>query len=97
MVKLEIKPQQKSRANPRKTTARGPATQSPAGETKMEGMEGLAQMMLGAIKFRFALHTPAPISNSNADLVLGSKTAVWNCSLAAFAKEKKPIEMKASF
>lgn len=64
---------------------------------KMEGMEGLAQMMLGAIKFRFTLHTPTPITSSNADLVLGGKTALWNCSLAAFAKEKRPIEMKASY
>ena len=68
-----------------------------SGEMKMEGMEGLAQMMLGAIKFRFVLHTPTPITNSNADVVLNGKTALWNCSLAAFAKEKKPIEMKASF
>ncbi len=67
------------------------------GSIKMEGMEGLAQMMLGAIKFRFTLHTPTPITSSNADLVLGGKTALWNCSLAAFAKEKKPIEMKASY
>lgn len=75
-----------------------PPPQPPAsGEMKMEGMEGLAQMMLGAIKFRFVLHTPTPITNSNADVVLNGKTALWNCSLAAFAKEKKPIEMKASF
>lgn len=73
-----------------------PASDS-SGEMKMEGMEGMAQMMLGAIKFRFTLHTPTPIINSNADLVLGGKTALWNCSLAAFAKEKKPIEMKVSF
>ena len=63
----------------------------------MQGMEGLAQMMLGAIKFRFTLHTPTPITASNADLVLNGKTALWNCSLAAFAKEKKPIELKATY
>lgn len=75
-----------------------PANEADAsGGMKMEGMEGLAQMMLGAIKFRFTLHTPTPITSSNADLVLGGKTALWNCSLAAFAKEKKPIEMKASY
>ena len=78
-------------------TTTPPAEASASGELKMEGMEGLAQMMLGAIKFRFVLHTPTPITNSNADLVLNGKTALWNCSLAAFAKEKKPIEMKVSF
>ena len=43
------------------------------------------------------LHTPTPITDSNADIVLNGKTAVWNCSLAAFSKEKKAIEMKACF
>lgn len=80
-----------------KTAAKTPDEPDPSGGMKMEGMEGLAQMMLGAIKFRFTLHTPTPITSSNADLVLGGKTALWNCSLAAFAKEKKPIEMKASY
>jgi hypothetical protein len=78
-------------------TTTPPPEPAAIGEMKTEGMEGLAQMMLGAIKFRFVLHTPTPITNSNADLVLNGKTALWNCSLAAFAKEKKPIEMKASF
>jgi hypothetical protein len=82
---------------PARQTATPPSEPAASGELKMEGMEGLAQMMLGAIKFRFVLHTPTPITNSNADLVLNGKTALWNCSLAAFAKEKKPIEMKASF
>lgn len=82
----------------RVSTRQTPPPEPPAsGEMKMEGMEGLAQMMLGAIKFRFVLHTPTPITSSNADVVLNGKTALWNCSLAAFAKEKKPIEMKASF
>ena len=106
-VEVSVKPQPKPA--PARTTTRG--SRRPAGKTttkpaaeadmsgglKMEGMEGLAQMMLGAIKFRFTLHTPTPITSSNADLVLGGKTALWNCSLAAFAKEKKPIEMKASY
>jgi len=46
---------------------------------------------------RFVLHTPAPITDSNADIVLNHNTAVWNCSLAAFAKDKHAIEMKASY
>ena len=109
-VAVSVKPQPKpATTNTGRTTTRG--SRRPAGKTttkpaaepdissgmKMEGMEGLAQMMLGAIKFRFTLHTPTPITSSNADLVLGGKTALWNCSLAAFAKEKKPIEMKASY
>ncbi|MBI1760484.1 MAG: hypothetical protein HYR56_03515 [Acidobacteria bacterium] len=80
-----------------KAATKPAAADEASGGMKMEGMEGLAQMMLGAIKFRFTLHTPTPITSSNADLVLGGKTALWNCSLAAFAKEKRPIEMKASY
>ncbi len=101
-VEVSVKPPPKP-APTRPRAGRRPAGKAAAkpaaagGEMKMEGMEGLAQMMLGAIKFRFTLHTPTPITNSNADLVLGGKTALWNCSLAAFAKEKKPIEMKASY
>ncbi len=101
-VEVSVKPQPKpapARATTRKGRPAGKAAAKPAaaGEMKLEGMEGLAQMMLGAIRFRFTLHTPTPIANSNADLVVGGKTALWNCSLAAFAKEKKPIEMKASY
>lgn len=110
-VSLELKPQSNKAAaparqtgrrqagarQPARSTARGTTAPDASSEMKMEGMEGMAQMMLGAIKFRFTLHTPTPIVSSNADLVLGGKTALWNCSLAAFAKEKKPIEMKVSF
>ncbi|NOT63504.1 MAG: hypothetical protein HOP19_25110, partial [Acidobacteria bacterium] len=66
-------------------------------EFKMEGMENLEGLMLAIIKFRFVLHTPTPIKESNADFVINGKSALWDCSLAAFAKEKKPIEMKATF
>ena len=59
--------------------------------------EQLNPLLLSIVRMRFVLHAPAPITSSNADIVLNEKTAVWNCSLAAFAKEKKPIEMKASF
>jgi len=64
-------------------------------------MKGLEEQMmplfLGMIKLRFTLHTPTPITESNADLVLQGNTAVWNCSMAAFVKSKKPIEMKATY
>ena len=59
--------------------------------------EALKPLLLSIIRMRFVLHTPSPITDSNADIVLNGKTAVWNCSLAAFAKDKRPIEMKATF
>jgi len=59
--------------------------------------EQLKPLLLSIVRMRFVLHAPAPITSSNADIVLNEKTAVWNCSLAAFAKQKRPIEMKASF
>jgi hypothetical protein len=59
--------------------------------------EQLKPLLLSIVRMRFVLHAPAPITSSNADIVLNEKTAVWNCSLAAFAKVKKAIEMKASF
>jgi hypothetical protein len=59
--------------------------------------EQLKPLILSIVRLRFVLHTPSPIVDSNADIVLSSNTAVWNCSLAAFSKEKKAIELKASF
>src|SRR5215831_7035423 len=59
--------------------------------------EQLKPLILSIVRMRFVLHTPSPISDSNADIVLNGRTAVWNCSLAAFSKNKKPIEMKATF
>jgi hypothetical protein len=59
--------------------------------------EQFKPLILSIVRMRFVLHTPTPITGSNADIVLNGKTAVWNCSLAAFAKEKRAIEMKASF
>lgn len=59
--------------------------------------EQFKPLILSIVRMRFVLHTPTPITESNADIVLNSNTAVWNCSLAAFSKDKKAIEMKASF
>ena len=59
--------------------------------------EQLKPLILSLMRLRFTLHTPTPITNSNADIVLGERTAIWNCSLSKFAKEKTPIEMKASY
>jgi hypothetical protein len=59
--------------------------------------EQFKPLILSIVRMRFVLHTPTPITASNADIVLNGKTAVWNCSLAAFSKDKKPIEMKATY
>jgi len=59
--------------------------------------EQFKPLILSIIRMRFVLHTPSPITDSNADIVLNGKTAVWNCSLAAFSKDKKAIQMKATF
>jgi len=75
---------------------------APAGkEEPVFDMKGIEEQMmplfLGMIKLRFTLHTPTPITESNADMILRENTAVWNCSMAAFLKNKKPIEMRASY
>lgn len=58
----------------------------------------LAPLLLSLVNLRIVLHTPAPISESNADILLSNnRIAVWNCSLIKFSKDKQPIEMKAKF
>lgn len=59
--------------------------------------EQLKPLLLGSVRLRFVLHAPAPITDSNADIILNQNTAVWNCSLIAFMKNKNPIEMRASY
>ena len=59
--------------------------------------EQLKPLLLGTVRMRFVLHAPAPITDTNADIVLNRNIAVWNCSLIAFMKDKKPIEMKATY
>ena len=71
---------------------------SPEDEKASKEMdEQLKPLILSIVRLRFVLHTPSPIVDSNADIVLSSNTAVWNCSLAAFTKEKKAIELKATY
>lgn len=81
------------------TDENGKESEPPPGLPGMGGDFGkeLAPLLYSAIKFRFVLHTPAPIRANNADIVLNGNTALWNCSLGAFAKENKPIEMKVSY
>ena len=74
-----------------------PQSDDPATQGLEELGEKLSLLILSTIKMRFVLHAPSRISETNADIVLRERTAVWNCSLAAFVKDKKPIEMKASF
>lgn len=59
--------------------------------------EQLKPLILSLMRLRFILHTPAAITGSNADIVLNGNTAIWNCSLSKFAKDKTPIEMKANY
>jgi hypothetical protein len=57
----------------------------------------MTALLFGTMRMRFVLHTPSPIKQSNADIVLGQKTAVWNCSPIMFVKNKKPLRMVADF
>jgi hypothetical protein len=86
-------------AKPKGETKTGKADQKNAEDAKAskEMEEAFKPLILSIIRMRFVLHAPSPITDSNADIVLNGKTAVWNCSLAAFSKDKRPIEMKASF
>jgi hypothetical protein len=88
-----------SKAKAEVKTSKPGEKQQTAEEAKAsnEMEEQFKPLLLSIIRLRFVLHTPSVISDTNADIVLNGKTAVWNCSLAAFSKDKKPIEMKATF
>lgn len=60
--------------------------------------EQMKPLFLSLVNMRVVLHAPATITDSNADIMLSNnRIAVWNCSLIKFSKDKKPIEMKATF
>jgi hypothetical protein len=59
--------------------------------------EQMNQLVLSMFRFRFALHAPAPITKTNADIVLNKRTAIWNLSMASFPKDKSPLQVKASY
>lgn len=88
-----------SKAKAEVKTAKPGEKQPTAEETKAsnEMEDQFKPLLLSIIRMRFVLHAPSVISDTNADIVLNGRTAVWNCSLAAFSKDKKPIEMKATF
>jgi hypothetical protein len=103
------KPARKART---RRTARGAEPVAPKEEDPFESMadgsmkdpmkelmnEEMMSMIFSSIfKLRFVLHAPKKITESNADIVLNGKIAIWNASLGAFAKEKKPIEMKVKY
>jgi len=91
-AKAEIKAEVTVNGQPQKVE------QKPEDDKASKEMEEqLKPLILSIVRMRFVLHTPTPITDTNADIVLNERTAVWNCSLAAFAKDKKPIEMKATF
>lgn len=77
----------------------------PMAPDMMKGLlEGDAmQMMFSSLfKFRFIVHAPNNFTETNADIVLNGKTAIWNASLGAFigepdSKEKKELQMKVVY
>jgi hypothetical protein len=88
-------------ATGRKTPAKrgtNPAKLPDVSSNSQSFEEQLAPLLLSLVNLRIVLHTPFPISESNADIMLGNnRIAVWNCSLIKFSKDKKPIEIKATF
>lgn len=92
---MDVDSKAKAEVKTDKPGEKQPAAEAAKASNEME--EQLKPLLLSIIRMRFVLHAPSAISNTNADIVLNGKTAVWNCSLAAFSKDKKPIEMKATF
>jgi hypothetical protein len=74
--------------------------EDPAMDEAMKALfgEGMISMLVSSIlKMRFILHAPKQITETNADIVLNGKIAVWNVTLGAFVTEKKPVEMKMTY
>jgi hypothetical protein len=77
-----------------------PPKEDPAMDEAMKALfgEGMMSMLVSSIlKMRFILHAPKQITETNADIVLNGKIAVWNVTLGAFVTEKKPVEMKMTY
>lgn len=92
---MDVDSKAKAEVKTDKPGEKQPAVEETKASNEME--EQLKPLLLSIIRMRFVLHAPSVIGSTNADIVLNGKTAVWNCSLAAFSKDKKPIEMKATF
>src|SRR5262245_5487116 len=87
--------------SPKKQTPKMTQDDAPNAPKLDEGFEKLGEQLTaplsGTMRMRFVLHAPSTITNSNADIVLNGRTAVWNCSPTVFLKDKKPIQMRAVF
>jgi hypothetical protein len=64
--------------------------------------EAMKMIFSSIFKFRFIVHAPKDFTETNADIVLNGKTAIWNASFGAFigekdSKEKKILEMKVVY
>ena len=74
--------------------------EDPAMDEAMKALfgEGMMSMLVSSIlKMRFILHAPKQITETNADIVLNGKIAIWNASLGAFITGRKPVEMKMTY
>src|SRR5262245_25430858 len=80
-----------------KSTAKEGAKEAASDGSLDDLSKQLEPLLLGTVRLRFVLHAPAPITDTNADIVLNRRIAVWNCSLIAFSKDKKAIVMKATY
>lgn len=94
-AKAADKPPAAKPGDAKPTDAKPGEDKATAGMNDLE--EQLKPLIFSLMRMRFTLHAPAAITSSNADIVLNGKTAVWNCSLSKFVKDKTPIEMKASY
>lgn len=108
----KAQPKQPARKTTKRTRTAAPApkqeeqpTLPDAPPDLMKGlMEGEAMQMIFSMmfKFRFVVHAPKNFTETNADIVLNGKTAIWNASFGAFigekdSKEKKVLEMKVVY
>jgi hypothetical protein len=102
-----VRPKSGSRPARKAPTRRTPPSddlaapkQDPAMDEAMKALfseEMIGMIASSLLKFRFVLHSPKQITETNADIVLNGKIAIWNATLGAFVQEKKPIEMKVTY
>jgi hypothetical protein len=98
MMKGETKPEGGEKSTGKNKSAEKEKTKQEPTEANLDLSAQLAPLLMGMIRFKFVLHAPSPITETNADIVLNERTAVWNCSPIAFQKNKgKPIEMRAKY
>jgi len=79
-----------------------PPPMSPNPMKDLMDEEAMQMVFSSMFKFRFVVHAPKNFTETNADIVLNGKTAIWNASFGAFisakdSKEKKELEMKVVY